>query len=126
MVAAIEQGFPQREIAESAYRSQQAFERHEAVVVGVNAFTSADDPPVEILHVDDGAAGHQVARLARVRATRDRDRVGRALSGLRTAAASTANLMPPMLEAARAYATIGEMCDALREVWGEHEEVVAF
>jgi methylmalonyl-CoA mutase N-terminal domain/subunit len=126
MVAAIEQGFPQREIAESAYRSQQAVERHEAVVVGVNAFTSGDDGPVEILHVDDDAAGHQVARLDRVRAARDREGVDRALAALRAAAASTGNLMPPMLEAVRASATLGEMCDALRDVWGDHEEAVAF
>jgi methylmalonyl-CoA mutase N-terminal domain/subunit len=126
MVAAIELGFPQREIAQSAYRFQQAVDRKDVIVVGVNEFTQGGDRPVEILYIDEHAANAQVARLDRVRRARDRSRVDRALAALRTAAGSTANLMPPILEAVRSDATLGEMCGVLREVWGEYEEAVAF
>jgi len=123
MVEAIERGFPQQEIAESSYRFQQSFERKEKIMVGVNAFVQQDDPPIEILYIDESAAEKQIAKLAELRRTRDNDAVGRALDRLRAAARTTGNLMPPILEAVRTYATIGEMCDALREVWGEYEEV---
>jgi methylmalonyl-CoA mutase, N-terminal domain len=122
MVAAIEQGFPQREIAESAYRFQQAVEQKAQVIVGVNEFVAADEPPVEILYIDDTATERQMTRLAEVRTRRDDAAVGRALESMRRAAAGTDNLMPPILDAVRAYATLGEMCDALRDVWGEWEE----
>ena len=123
MVEAIERGFPQREIAESAYRFQQAFERKEKIVVGVNDFVQEDDPPIHILYIDESAAETQLAKLDRLKRTRDNDRVARALDALQAAARSTENVMTPMLDAVRAYATVGEMCDALREVWGEYEEV---
>ena len=122
MVAAIEQGFPQREVAESAYRFQQAVERGEQVIVGVNEFVAADDPPVSILYIDDSATELQMARLGDVKARRDPAGVARALDAMRAAARGTENLMPPILDAVRAYATLGEMCDALRDVWGEWEE----
>ena len=122
MVAAIEQGFPQREVAESAYRFQQAVERKEQVIVGVNDFVAYDEPPVEILYIDDAATERQMARLADVKARRDPAAVAGALDAMRRAAEGTDNLMPPILDAVRAYATLGEMCDALREVWGEWEE----
>jgi methylmalonyl-CoA mutase, N-terminal domain len=123
MVEAIERGFPQREIAESAYRFQQAFERTDRITVGVNAFVQADDPPIRILYIDDTASDRQLARLETLKKTRDTDRVRRSLDGLIAAARGTENLMPAILDAVRAYATLGEMCDALREVWGEYEEV---
>ncbi len=122
MVAAIEQGFPQREVAESAYRFQQAVERKEQVIVGVNDFVAADQAPVEILYIDDTATERQMARLAEVKARRDSAEVARRLDAMRRAATGTDNLMPPILDAVRAYATLGEMCDALRSVWGEWEE----
>jgi methylmalonyl-CoA mutase, N-terminal domain len=128
MVAAIEQGYPQREIAESAYRFQQAVERREKVVVGVNDFVQAAEPPVPILYIDEGAADAQLAALERLRRERDGDAVQRALDAMRDAARcpgagpGSRNLMPPILDAVRAYATVGEMCDALRDVWGEWEE----
>ena len=122
MVEAIERGFPQREIAESAYRFQQEFERRDKVIVGVNDFVQDDDPPIDVLYIDETAAETQLAKLDRLRRTRDHDRVGRALDALRAGARGTTNLMPPILEAVRAYATVGEMCDALRDVWGEYEE----
>jgi methylmalonyl-CoA mutase N-terminal domain/subunit len=123
MVAAIEQGFPQKEIAESAYRFQQAVDRKEKIIVGVNEQVQEDDPPIEILYIDQAAADAQLAKVEAVRQSRDHVRVQRTLDGLRQAARSDANLMPPILEAVRAYATLGEMCDALRDVWGEYEEV---
>jgi methylmalonyl-CoA mutase, N-terminal domain len=122
MVEAIERGFPQREIAESAYRFQQAVERREKVIVGINDFVETDEPPLEILYIDETASEKQLAKLERLRSTRDGRSVERSLDGLRRAARTTDNLMPPILDAVRAYATVGEMCDALRDVWGEYEE----
>ncbi len=123
MVEAIERGFPQKEIAESAYRFQQAVERKEKIIVGVNDFVQHDAPPIEILYIDESAAEKQLAKLDRLQKTRNADQVARSLDALRAAARSTENLMPRILDAVRAYATVGEMCDALREVWGEYEEV---
>jgi len=126
MVEAIERGFPQQEIAESSYRFQQAVERREKVIVGVNAFVQEDEPPLEILYIDETAGDKQLAKLEKVRRARDADRVSRALDRLREAAGNpgrSANLMPPILDAVRAYATLGEMCDVLRDVWGEYQEV---
>ncbi len=126
MVAAIEQGYPQREIAESAYRFQRAVEEGRRVVVGVNAYVAADESPLPILYIDDAAAEAQLGRLASIRATRDGTRVQRALEALREAARADGPLMEPMIEAVRAYATVGEMCDALRDVWGEYVERAEF
>jgi methylmalonyl-CoA mutase N-terminal domain/subunit len=123
MVAAIEHGFPQKEIAEASYRFQQAVERKEKVIVGVNDYVQDDDPPIEILYIDESAAERQMAQFEQVKKSRDGERVLRSLDALRAAATEGANVMPPILDAVRAYATLGEMCDALREVWGEYEEV---
>jgi methylmalonyl-CoA mutase N-terminal domain/subunit len=123
MVEAIERGFPQQEIAESSYRFQQAFERKEKIMVGVNAFVQQDDPPIEILYIDESTSDTQLAKLEALRKTRNNDAVKRALDTLQASARTTENLMPRILDAVRAYATVGEMCDALREVWGEYEEV---
>jgi methylmalonyl-CoA mutase N-terminal domain/subunit len=122
MVRAIEQGYPQREIAESAYRTQRAVEAKEQIVVGVNAFVSADDAGVGTLYIDESAGEHQLARLADIRRRRDGARVAQAIECLRAGAKTTTNLMPLLIEAARAQATVGEMCDGLREVWGEYVE----
>jgi len=122
MVDAIERGFPQKEIAESAYRFQQSVERKDKIIVGVNDFVQTDEPPIEILYIDEKAADVQLAKLETLKKTRDNDRVTRALDVLRETARSTGNLMPPIIDAVRAYATIGEMCDALRDVWGQYEE----
>jgi methylmalonyl-CoA mutase N-terminal domain/subunit len=123
MVDAIEHGFPQKEIAESAYRFQQALERKEKIVVGVNDFVQEHGEPIETLYIDEAAGKTQLDKLDRLRTTRDADRVRRTLDRLKGAARTTENVMPPILDAVRAYATLGEMCDALREVWGEYEEV---
>src|SRR5439155_9549936 len=111
MVEAIERGFPQREIAESAYRFQQAVDRREQIIVGVNDYVEEGEPGVPILQISERAADTQLARLETLRRRRDHGRVVRALARLREAARSTENLMPPILEAVRSYATLGEMCD---------------
>ncbi len=125
MVSAIEQGYPQREVADSAYRHQQAVEAGASVVVGVNRYADADPVDISTLYIDESVGERQVSRLDTLREDRDAVRVAEALEGLREGAAGTANLMPQLLDAVRAYATVGEMCDALRDVWGEYEETPA-
>jgi methylmalonyl-CoA mutase N-terminal domain/subunit len=126
MVAAIEQGYPQREVAESAYREQQAVESGRKVIIGVNGYVADTDAPLPILYIDDSVADMQLARVAEVKATRDQSRVTSALEAMRVAARGNGPLMEPTLDAVRAYATVGEMCDALRDVWGEHVERAEF
>ena len=123
MVEAIEQGYPQKEIAEASYLFQQAVERREKIIVGVNDYVQDDEPAYPILYIDDTAAEKQLARLAELKKTRDNGTVQRSLDALRQAARGRENTMYPLLDCVRAYATVGEMCDALREVWGEYEEV---
>src|SRR2546425_454215 len=125
MVPAIGRGFPQREIQEAAFQFQKAGERKEKVIVGVNEYVM-EESPHPILYIDEKVAEEQTARVAALKATRDNERVKRALGGLKDAARGKDNVMVPILEAARAYATLGEMCDALREVWGEYEEPPVF
>jgi len=122
MVEAIEQGFPQREVAEASYKFQQAVERADKVIVGVNDFVQEDGAQVPILYIDETTAERQLMRLNELKRTRDNDLVARSLDALRDAARGTTNTMYPLLDCARAYATVGEMCDALRGVWGEYEE----
>jgi methylmalonyl-CoA mutase N-terminal domain/subunit len=119
MVAAIDAGFPQREIAESAYREQRAIEQGEKIIVGTT--TAAGD--IDVFTIDDQAEARQRARMAELRAARDGTAVGVALQELAHAADGAQNTMPAILNAVRAYATVGEMCDTLRQVWGEYEEV---
>jgi methylmalonyl-CoA mutase, N-terminal domain len=123
MVAAIERGYPQKAVAESAYVLQQAIERREKIIVGVNDFVAEAEEPVPTLYIDEASAERQMAKLERVRRERDSGRVEGALDHLRAVAAGSGNTMEPILDAVRAYATVGEMCDALRDVWGEFEEV---
>ena len=125
MVAAIEQGYPQREIAESAYRFQQrGGERASGRIVGVNRFTDETDRRCADALPRRGHGGGAVRATRRSCATtRDPAAVDSALDlSAACTALGTDNLMPPLLEAVRAYATVGEMCDALRDVWGEYEE----
>ena len=122
MVPAIEEGFPQREIATSAYTFQKAVEAGEKTIVGVNRFIGDADKDVQTLYIDEAAGDQQIARLEQLRATRDAAMVTRTLDALRHAALGPDNLMPSLLDAVRAYATVGEVCDALRDVWGEYEE----
>jgi methylmalonyl-CoA mutase N-terminal domain/subunit len=123
MVSAVERGYPQKEIAEAAYRFQQAVERKEKIIVGVNEYVAGEEEPVTTLYIDEDAARRQAERLERLRRERDGGELRRALDALRAGAGGRENLMYPLLDAVRAYATVGEMCDALRDVWGEYEEV---
>ena len=124
MVAAIEQGYPQREIQDSAYRYQGAVERGEQVIVGVNQFQSSHEVPMPIQKIDEHIEGEQVARVRALRLRRDADAHTWALVALNDAARSGQNVMPKIVDAARAWATTGEISGVLREVFGKHQEVL--
>ncbi len=117
-VRAIRQGFVQREIQQAAYEEQRRIERSEQVVVGVNRYVETNEPPPRLFRVDESHAAGVVADLARLRAERDDAATAAALDHLRTAAAGTSNLFPAILAAVESYATIGEICRALEDVWG--------
>jgi methylmalonyl-CoA mutase N-terminal domain/subunit len=130
MVAAITEGYPQREIADAAYRYQREFDAGERLVVGVNAYVDADEvTAVPVLTVPPGSLERHLARLERTRQERDGEAVEGALRGLREAASrpgtSDTNLMPHFIRCAEAYATLGEQCAVLRGVFGEYREPVA-
>jgi len=123
MVEAIEKGFPQREIQDSAYQYQKAVERGEQVIVGVNKYAMEDESAaVQTLVIDESVREHQVERLQRTRDQRDAGAVSNALDKLRRAAQVNENTMPATIEAVGAYATLGEICSALRDVYGIYEE----
>ena len=122
MVPAIEKGFPQREIQDSAYQYQKAVERGDQVIVGVNKYAMEEDAPIPTLVIDESVRDHQVERLQQVRDTRDAGAVQNALEKLRQAAHKAENTMPATIEAVRSYATLGEICSALRDVYGIYEE----
>ncbi len=122
MVAAIERAYPQREIADAAYKYQMAVDRKEKIIVGVNDYV-AEEKGIEILQIDETVAERQAVRLRKLRAERSGAEVERRLDALRKAATGTANLMPHIYDAVKAYATLGEICDAMREVFGIYEEV---
>jgi methylmalonyl-CoA mutase N-terminal domain/subunit len=123
MVAAIEKGFPQREIQDSAYHYQKAVERGEQVIVGVNKYAMTDEPSeVPILVIDESVREHQVERLEQTRTRRDAGAVANVLEKLKQAARKNENTMPATIEAVRAYATLGEICSSLRDVYGIYEE----
>ena len=123
MVAAIEKGFPQREIHDSAYQYQKAVERGDQVIVGVNKYAMTDQPAeVSILVIDESVRTHQLKRLEQTRTRRDAGAVENALENLKRAAQKNENTMPATLDAVRAYATLGEICSALRDVYGIYEE----
>ena len=120
-VAAIEKGFIQKEIGASAYRFQREIEKGERIIVGLNRFQTHEDKLTGLLKVDPEVGAKQVARLQELKSTRDNAAVQQALAELKTAAAGTDNLMPPILKAVKALATLGEVCDTLRAVFGEYE-----
>ncbi len=133
MVKAIERGYPQKEIAEAAYQYQRAAEANEKITVGVNEFAIEEGSP-HILYIDESVARQQTVKLKALRARRSQEAVNRALDALKKAAAqepragtngeiSPANTMPYIIDAVRAYATVGEICEALREVYGTYTEV---
>src|SRR5256884_890541 len=123
MVEAVEKGFPQREVQESAYQYQKALERGEQTIVGVNKYAMADElQEVPILVIDEHVRNHQVERLERTRAQRDNSAVERTLDAVRKAAQRGDNTMPATIDAVREYATLGEICSALRDIYGIYEE----
>jgi methylmalonyl-CoA mutase N-terminal domain/subunit len=126
IIRAVEEQYPQKEIGESAYRFQREVEQGDRLIVGVNAFKSDKDAPIEILQIDERVAEAQITRLKQVRAERDQAAVEAALAKVEGAARGTENLMPPVLEAVKAYATLGEICDVFRKVWGAYREGGAF
>jgi methylmalonyl-CoA mutase N-terminal domain/subunit len=121
--AAIEKGFIQREIQDSAYRYQREIEKGERVVVGVNKFQVEEEAPKDLLRVDPAVRISQIKRLKALRAERDNGKVEGILNKMRERAKGSDNLMPDIMDAVRAYATLGEICDALREVFGEYQPV---
>src|SRR5215472_4362839 len=122
MVGAVERGYPQREIAEASYRYQMAVDKKEKIIVGVNDFIS-EEKPLEILQIDETVRRRQGERLRRLRAERSQAEVDRRLGALRNAATGNENLMPFIFDAVKSYATLGEICDAMRDVFGTYEEV---
>jgi methylmalonyl-CoA mutase N-terminal domain/subunit len=127
VIPAIEQNFQQREIAEASFRYQSEVERGERVVVGVNRYEVEEEQPIEILRIDPALEQKQIERVQAVRARRDAAAAEAALTRLKEDAAhDDRNLMEPIMEASRAYVTMGEMCDALREVWGTWRETPVF
>ncbi len=125
MVEAIGRGYPQREIEDAAFAAQREIEQGQSVVVGVNAFQIEEPPPSGLLRVDEAVASRQKERLASLRSRRDQERVNRSLDSLRTAAKGQENLIPHIFASVKALATLGEISDALREVFGEQREQVA-
>jgi methylmalonyl-CoA mutase N-terminal domain/subunit len=127
VIPAIEQNFQQREIAEASFRYQSEVERGERIVVGVNRYQQEDEQPIELLRIDPALEQKQIERVQAVRASRDSAAAEAALARLKEDAAhEDRNLMEPIMDASRAYVTMGEMCDALREVWGTWRETPVF
>jgi methylmalonyl-CoA mutase, N-terminal domain len=127
VVAAIKDNFFQREIADASFRYQAEVEREQRIVVGVNRYEAVGEEPIEILRIDPALEQKQIERVQALRARRDSTKAESSLAALkRDAATEDRNLMYPIIDAARAYVTMGEMCDALREVWGVWRETPVF
>jgi methylmalonyl-CoA mutase N-terminal domain/subunit len=122
MLAAIDRGFPQIEISNSAYHFQQQIERGEKVMVGVNKYVTGEEAPVELLKIDEKVEAEQIKRLNDIKRTRDNRKVAQALNSLRSACKSDENVMPYVIEAVREYATEQEICDIYREIFGEYRD----
>jgi methylmalonyl-CoA mutase N-terminal domain/subunit len=127
VIPAIKENFFQREIADASFRYQHEVEQKLRIVVGVNRYELEDEEPLEILKIDPALEGEQIGRVQALRARRDSAAVESALARLKEDAAhEDRNLMPPIVDASKAYVTMGEMCDALREVWGVWRETPVF
>jgi methylmalonyl-CoA mutase N-terminal domain/subunit len=126
MIPAIERGYPQNEIANASYHFQRQVESGERLIVGVNAVQQEDDAPIDVLKIDESAGRAQAEKLALLRRRRDKARVQATLDALRRGAEGSANTMPLILDCVKAYATVGEICDGLRDVlgvWTERAQV---
>jgi methylmalonyl-CoA mutase N-terminal domain/subunit len=127
VIPAIEAGFFQKEIAEAAYRYQQELDTKDKIIVGMNDFVEENEKiEIPILQISPDVEKRQRQRLADIRQNRDQKKVDTALQDLRAAAVEGRNVFPPLLEAVRCYATLGEQCDALAEVFGIYEEQAVF
>jgi methylmalonyl-CoA mutase N-terminal domain/subunit len=126
MVEAIEAGFPQREIMDAAYAYQRAVDAKEKIVVGVNDFVEETETPLEILYIDESVEEKQKADVAELRRTRDGKAVSSSLAALRQACAEGKNVMPPLVDAVKTYATVGEISDVMREVFATYEEPAVY
>jgi methylmalonyl-CoA mutase N-terminal domain/subunit len=126
IIAAVERGYPQKEIADSAYKFQMQLERAERIIVGVNRFVSDEDVAIPVLRIDPEIERRQIERTRSVRAKRDPAAHGRAMGALRDACMSDKNLMPFVLDAVRTYATLGEISDIFREAYGVYREPAVF
>ena len=126
MLCAIDAHYPQKEIADAAYHYQKLVEKREKIIVGVNEFISSDDPPLEILKIGEEAAEKQKERLEDLRKRRDNAKVAAAMRNLKEVASSNKNVMPAILDAVRAYATLGEIMDVMRGVFGEYRDPGVF
>jgi methylmalonyl-CoA mutase N-terminal domain/subunit len=122
MVEAVERGYPQREIAASAYRLQQQIERGEKTIVGVNKYQQEEEAEIPMLRIDESIQKEQVESLSRVKAERDDAAVKKALAAIADDCRSDRNVMPGIIEAAKAYCTEQEICDVFREVFGQHQD----
>ncbi len=122
MINAIERGYPQTEIANASFEFQQQVERGDAVIVGVNKFIEQDEKPIDLLQIDETAERKQVERLREMKKQRNQAEVDRTLAALKRAAEGSGNTMPYILDAVRAYATVGEMCSAFKDVFGAYTE----
>jgi len=122
-IKAIEAGYIQNEIAKSAYEYQMQIERKEKIIVGVNEFKTEEKQKIEIFKLNESAIKNQIERLKKLRKERDNGKVMLALKRLRESALLGENLIPPIIECVEAYATIGEISDTLREIWGEYREI---
>ncbi|NIL98393.1 MAG: methylmalonyl-CoA mutase, partial [Planctomycetales bacterium] len=122
MLAAIDRGFPQREIANAAYRFKQQVDAQEKVIVGVNKYRAEEETPIELLKIDQKVEAEQVKRLKQIKRGRDSRAVAQALNELRASCRNDKNVMPSVIEAVRAYATEQEICDVYREAFGEYRD----
>ena len=125
MLRAIETGYVQREIQKAAYDYQQSIERNERIIVGVNRYRTEHEEPIPILRIDPAIEQEQIERVRALRARRNSPRAAKAVAEIESRASSGENLMPAILAAVEACATLGEISDALRRVFGEHQETLA-
>jgi methylmalonyl-CoA mutase N-terminal domain/subunit len=126
IIRAIEEGYPQREIADSAYQWQREVDSGERKIVGVNSFKSDQGATIPTLKIEESVAHEQIERLHAVKRSRSASDVADKLQGVEAACRSSTNLMLPVLDAVRAYATLGEVCDVFRKVWGAYREMGTF
>ena len=126
MVPAIHQGYPQKEIAASAFQHQKELERQERSIVGVNCYEEDEEPPIPTLKIDPRVEREHVARIRALRSRRDAERASTALSRVEAAARGTDNLVEPILAAVEAHVTLGEICDVFRRVFGVYRDPAFF